>query len=206
MNKHFAKKAFFIFIICCCHLLVMAQQENLASRFFFPGLIGIGVPSGDEQTSMKSGFAINTALEYRPTYTNAFFYRLNFDNISNKYFDNTSLIPTNVKYGKLNTDFFMLGAGYRRKFKTISAYFLLQPGYNISTYNQVGAYQSTLAINTVSKGYFSEKAAIGIEYYIVPHFALIMEPAYYHIFPIHSAYILNPNYLSYNIGFTTTLF
>lgn len=174
--------------------------------FSFPGMIGIGIPSGDDQTSMHTGFALNTALEYRPVYTNSYFYRFNFDNISNQYHAVDVSVPTNVKYGKLNTDFFLLGAGYRRTVKFLKLYFLIQPGYNISNYEVVGPLNSAYSINNVSRHYFSEKLSFGAEYYIVPHFALVFEPSYYHLFSINNASILNPNYVSVNIGFTTTLF
>jgi len=190
-----------------CSMTAHGQTENLSSRFYFPGLIGMGVPSGDEQTSMKTGFTLNTACEYRPVYANSYFFRFNYDNISNKYYNMDSPIPTNVKRGKLSSNFFLLGVGYRRKFQRIGAYLLLQPGYNISNYTVVDySSNSTLAIGNASSNHFSGKLCGGVEYYIVPHFALVFEPAYYHLFPGNNSYILNPNYISYNIGFTTTLF
>lgn len=201
------KKAFFgTGILLFCNIIAYAQTENLSSRFYFPGLIGIGVPSGDEQTSMKTGFALTTACEYRPVYINSYFFRFNYDNISNKYYNLNSPIPTNVKRGKLSSNFFLLGVGYRRKFQRMGAYLLLQPGYNTSNYTVVNySENSTIAIGSSSSNHFSGKLCGGIEYYIVPHFALVFEPAYYHLFHGNN-YVLNPNYISYNIGFTTTLF
>jgi hypothetical protein len=196
----------FALIILTGYVNSYGQTENVASRFFFPGMVGVGIPSGDDQTSMRTGFALNTALEYRPVYTNSYFYRFNFDNISNQYYANSVKVPTNVKYGKMNTDFFLLGAGYRRKLKLLSLYFLIQPGYNISNYEVVGSLNTAYSIKSISRHYFSEKMSVGAEYYIVPHFALVFEPSYYHLFSLNSASILNPNYVSINIGFTTTLF
>lgn len=203
------KKSFFgISAFLLCSMIAHAQTENISSRFYFPGLIGIGVPSGDEQTSMKTGTTLNTACEYRPVYINSYFFRFNYDDISNRYYTLNSPIPTNVKRGKLSSNFFLLGAGYRRKFQRIGAYILLQPGYNVSNYTVVNynKINSTIEIGSSSIDHFSGKLCGGIEYYIVPHFALVFEPAYYHLFPGNNSYILNPNYISYNIGFTTTLF
>jgi hypothetical protein len=201
------KKPFIIGLLMLCSMIAHGQTENLSSRFYFPGLIGMGVPAGDEQTSMKTGFALNTACEYRPVYVNSYFFRFNYDNISNKYYNLDSPIPTNVKRGKLSSNFFLLGVGYRRKFQRLGAYLLLQPGYNISNYTVVNYNtNSSIAIGNASTNHFSGKLCGGIEYYIVPHFALVFEPAYYHLFPGNNSYVMNPNYISYNIGFTTTLF
>ncbi len=201
------KKACLIFLLVLFFAFkAICQTEGLSSRFYFPGGIGINIPSGDEQTSLKSGFTLNTAIEYRPTYTNAIFFRFNYDALSNRYKSFLNQIPTNVTRGKLAADFFMLGAGYRRKLNKVSIYALLQPGYNTSSYNIVTSDQSGVSVGNVSSNHLSTKISVGLEYYIVPHFALVFEPGYYHLFKTRSAYILNPDYVSYNIGFTTTLF
>jgi hypothetical protein len=183
-----------------------AQKEGISSRFYFPGLIGIGIPSGDEQTSVRSGFALNTAIEYRPTYINDFFIRFNYDNITNKYNSFFNPIPTNINHGKVSADFFLLGVGYREKINKLGVYALLQPGYSRSVYNVVSTGPSGISLTDASSNHLAFKAVIGLEYYIVPHFALIVEPGYYRILKTSPGYVLNPNYLSYTIGFTTTLF
>lgn len=207
MRSDKIKKASLTILICLFFFLsAIAQKEELSSRFYFPGLIGMGVPTGDEQTSMRPGFALNTAIEYRPTYTNAIFIRFSYDNISNNYSNFLNQIPTNVTQGKLTANFFMLGAGYRRKLNKVSLFALIQPGYNNSVYNMVFSNSRGIALRNVSNNFPAVKFSAGLEYYIVPHFALVFEPGYYHLFKTQYRYILNPNYVSYNIGFTTTLF
>ena len=188
----------FVFSAAC-------QTEKFTSRIYFPGMVGINIPSGDEQTSMRSGFSLATALEYRPTYTNALFFRFNYDALSNKYKSFAYQVPTNVTEGKLSANFFLLGVGYRRHVSGIGIYALLQPGLNTSNYNNVINRTDGIYVGNVSNNHFSFKFSTGIEYYIVPHFALVAEPAFYHLFENHNRFIINPNYISYNIGFTTTL-
>jgi len=182
------------------------QTEKFTSRIFFPGLIGLNIPSGDEQTSIKSGFSLVTAIEYRPTYTNNIFFRFNYDALSNKYKSFAYQVPTNVTQGKLSANFFLLGIGYRRQVNGIGIYALFQPGLNTSNYNTVSNTASGVSVGSISNNHVAFKFSTGIEYYIVPHFALVAEPGFYHLLQNRNGVTLNPNYLSYTIGFTTTLF
>lgn len=182
------------------------QTEKFTSRIFFPGLVGINIPSGDEQTSIKSGYSIVTAIEYRPKYTNNIFFRFNYDALSNKYKSFAYQVPTNVTQGKLSANFFLLGVGYRRHVNGIGIYALFQPGLSASSYNTVTNTTNGISVGNISNHHPAFKFSTGIEYYIVPHFALVAEPSFYHLIQNHNGVILNPNYLSYSIGFTTTLF
>ncbi|ASU36611.1 outer membrane beta-barrel protein [Mucilaginibacter xinganensis] len=201
-------KKYFLTALCLLAFLINAncQTEKFTSRLYFPGAIGINIPSGDQQTSIRSGFTLNTAMEYRPQYTNAIFFRFNYDALTNHYKSILSQLPTNVTSGKLSAAFFMVGAGYRRKLNGISVYGLIQPGYNSSGYDAVTNNSSGVAVNSISRNYPALKISAGIEYYLAPHFALVMETGYYHLFEHSRTYILNPDYVSYSIGFTTTLF
>ncbi|WP_161964424.1 outer membrane beta-barrel protein [Mucilaginibacter endophyticus] len=187
-------------------LHVNAQTEKFTSRLYFPGGVGVNIPSGDEQVSMKRGSVLNTAVEYRPTYINAVFFRFNYDALNNKYKSKAGEVPTNVTEGKLSAGFLLLGVGYRRKLNRLGIYALLQPGYNSSGYNNTSVNSNGITVGSVSTKHPAVKIAAGLEYYIVPHFALVLEPAYYHLYKARSQYILNPDYVSYSIGFTTTLF
>ena len=201
------KRALFTLLLLWSFLTrAAAQNESVTSRFYFPGFIGIGIPSGDDQTSMQSGFCLNTAVEYRPVYANAFFFRFNYDNISNHYNSIVQPIPTNINHGKLSANFFLLGAGYRQKIDRLGVYFLAQPGYSNSVYDIVSTNTNGLTLGNTNSDHFGTKAAMGLEYYIVPHFALVLEPSYYHIFKTSRGFVLNPNYVCYSVGFTTTLF
>jgi hypothetical protein len=113
ISNKLKKIAFVIALVLRFALPAACQTETFASRIYFPGAIGINILSGDEQTSMRSGFSLVTAIEYRPKYTNAIFFRFNYDALSNKYNSFASQIPTNVTQGKLTANFFMLGLGYR---------------------------------------------------------------------------------------------
>jgi len=199
----------YLIIVCFSFGLItngMCQTESFSSRFFFPGLIGLNIPSGDEQTSIRAGFSLVTALEYRPKYTNNIFFRFNYDALSNKYKSFASQVPTNVTQGKISANFFLLGMGYRRQVNGIGIYALLQPGLNTSSYNTAANSATGVSIGNISNNHIAFKFSTGIEYYIVPHFALVAEPSFYHLLSKGSQPALNPNYISYNIGFTTTLF
>ncbi|SDF76217.1 outer membrane beta-barrel protein [Mucilaginibacter sp. P19] len=187
-------------------LHVNAQTEKFTSRLYFPGGVGINIPSGDEQVSMKRGSVLNTAVEYRPAYMNTVFFRFNYDALNNKYKSKAGEVPTNVTEGKLSASFFLLGVGYRRKLNRLGIYALLQSGYNSSGYNNTSVNSNGITVSSVSTKHPAVKISAGVEYYIVPHFALVFEPAYYHLYKAKSPYILNPDYVSYSIGFTTTLF
>lgn len=173
---------------------------------YFPGLIGMNIPSGDEQTSMKKGFSYNTAIEFRPQYVNAMFFRFNYDALSNHYSAQPQRIPTNIVAGKLPASFFLLGAGYRRKIHRIGVYALLQPGLNTSSYDVATDLKTGYGITSKTEHNIAFKITSGMEYYIVDHFALIFEPAYYHLYSGRQGLVLNPNYIGFNFGFTTTLF
>lgn len=182
-----------------------SQTEKFTSRLFFPGDVGINIPFGYHNATLKPGFALTTALEYRPTYINAIFFRFNYDVLSNNYESGTTPIPTNVTKGKISTTFFMLGAGYRQKVKRAGIYALIQPGYGSTSYNITSLNTTGVTVGNVSSGHLSVKVSAGVEYYIVPHFALVLEPAYYRLFNSGSGYSLNNNFVSFNLGFTTTL-
>ncbi|MDR3695326.1 MAG: outer membrane beta-barrel protein [Mucilaginibacter sp.] len=194
-------------LMLCFVLFAFGQTDKFASRIYFPGGIGLNIPSGDEQLSVRPGFSVITGVEYRPKYTNAIFFRFNYDALSNKYKSLPYQVPTNVIRGKLNADFFMLGVGYRRAISSKAAVYILgQPGISSSGYSSVSINSNGYSIMNVSAYHPAGKAAFGFEYYIVPHFALVAEPGYYHLFSGHGGFIINPNYVLYNIGFTTTLF
>lgn len=182
------------------------QTEKFTSRIFFPGLIGINIPSGDEQNSIKPGYSIVTAIEYRPKYTNNIFFRFNYDALSNKYKSFAYQVPTNVTQGKLSAGFFLLGVGYRHQLNGMGIYALFQPGLNSSSYNTVTNTSNGISVGSIGNNHLVFKFSTGFEYYIVPHFALVAEPSFYYLMQNHNGVILNPHYLSYNIGFTTTLF
>lgn len=206
MNQLVFQRSLLILFFITATLSAFCQQERFASRIYFPGLIGINIPSGDEQVSMRSGFSLLTAIEYRPTYAGPLFLRFNYDALSNKYKSLASQIPTNVTRGKLTASFFLLGMGYRRHINNFGIYALFQPGLNSSGYNTASANETGVSVGVISSNHLAYKISAGFEYYIVPHFALVAEPAFYHLFNNRTAQILNPNYISYNIGFTTTLF
>ncbi len=204
--KNYFKSCLATLIIAGFGLSAACQTEKLSSRIYFPGSVGINVPSGIGQTSVRAGFSLITAIEYRPKYTNNIFFRFNYDALSNKYKSLSYQVPTNVTEGKVNANFFLLGVGYRHTIGGIGIYALLQPGLNTSGFNTVTNNLTGISVGSVNSNHLSFKFSTGVEYYIVPHFALVAEPSFYHLFPNTQGYTLNPNYLSYTIGFTTTLF
>jgi hypothetical protein len=207
MKLNIINKCFLVILLSLKFTLpAICQTENFSSRIFFPGAVGLNIPSGDEQTSIKAGFSLLTAIEYRPHYTDNIFFRFNYDVLSNKYISLPSRIPTNVTQGKLSASFLVLGVGYRHSVGRYAIYALAQPGFNLSSYSRVSDNSTGISISNVSRDHPALKFSTGIEYYIVPHFALVAEPGFYHSFEVRHGFILNSNYLSYNIGFTTTLF
>ena len=113
-----------------------AQTEDITSRFYFPGSLGISLPFRNIHTHLNDGLVVNTAIEYRPTYINDIFYRIDYDALSNNYISYVPTIPTNIIKGKLTTDFIVIGAGYRKKFNKWGFYGLIQPGLGIHSFEQ----------------------------------------------------------------------
>src|SRR6185312_17160844 len=62
-----------------------AQVEDISSRFYFPGSLGLGFPLTNSHTHLNDGLTINTAIEYRPTYSNDIFFRIDYDALNNNY-------------------------------------------------------------------------------------------------------------------------
>lgn len=195
--------------ICFLALLtsnkLLAQTEKFTSRLYFPGGIGYNAVNSDANgIAFKNGISLNTGAEYRPKYINAVFYRFNYDVLNSSYTHN-SFINTNVSNGKFTSNCFVLGAGYRMSYKGIGLYSLVQPGLINHGYDKVTYLSNNeLTVSSATQHNAIIKLAAGVEYYIVPHFALVLEPSYYQNLSNKSN--LTPSFFNINIGFTTTLF
>ncbi|MDN3582240.1 outer membrane beta-barrel protein [Mucilaginibacter flavus] len=183
-----------------------AQTESFMSKIYFPGAVGVSIPFGGLDESVKRGLMLNTALEVRPTAGDALFYRFNYDAITNHYQQVYSNSPTNVNNGKLSSSIFSLGVGYRKKAGLVKLFALLQPGIAINSYDKVTDKDGAITINQVTRRHFSMKLSGGIEYYLAEHFALTFEPSYFYLSPRNSYKLLNPQSVNFSFGFTTTLF
>ena len=182
-----------------------SQSEGASSRFYFPGMIGVNLHLYDQHQHYKRGFVLNTAMEYRPD-NNPVFFRFNYDGISSSYrSDSGPYQQTNVQSGTLHVNYFVLGAGYRKKVKGIGWYLLAQTGLEQRNYDVVSGTTTGYTIKQVSKTQPAFKLAGGFEYYLAPHFALVAEPAYYPNL-IQHRYTSSAGNLTFSIGFTTTLF
>ncbi|MCR8560275.1 hypothetical protein KXD93_21665 [Mucilaginibacter sp. BJC16-A38] len=186
---------------CFCN----AQNEKFTSKLYFPGLVGIDLHLYDGHLNYRRGIVINTGAEYRPENTPLFF-RFNYDALSSKYKNgNQPELPTNVRNGTLHLNYFLLGAGYRKRTKQTGWYFLAQTGLEQRTYDRVANGPGGYTIDQVTKQVLGLKFTGGFEYYVAEHFALIAEPAFYpgSYYSIQGS--SNKN-LSISLGFTTTLF
>ncbi|WP_183577588.1 hypothetical protein HDF18_11025 [Mucilaginibacter sp. X5P1] len=197
-----------IFLFICSSALYAQteQTESVTSKFYFPALIGVGIPLDNDHTILKHGSILNTALEFRPVYINAFFFRFNYDALNNSYASPMVNLPTNVVKGKLSANFFVAGAGYRWQFKKIGVYALLQPGLGTRYFNRAVLTPDGISIDNITNSSFSVKTSTGIEYYIVKHFALIAEPSFYKLFSGRGFNNSHSQISSISIGITTTLF
>ena len=180
--------------------------ESVTSKFYFPALIGIGIPLDNDNTILKHGSILNTALEFRPVYANAFFFRFNYDALNNSYVSPMINLPTNVVRGKVSASFFLAGCGYRWQFKTLGVYTILQPGLGMRAFNKAIVTNDGVAIENVTSDSFSVKTSVGFEYYIVKHFALIAEPSFYKLFSERGFNNSHSQVSALSIGITTTLF
>jgi hypothetical protein len=185
---------------------VDAQSGSITSKIYFPGSIGLSIPFDNDRLNLKSGTILTTALEYRPVSGNAIFIRFNYDAIHNHYQQVYTSSPTNVNTGKLSTNIFSLGLGYRRKAGIVSLFGILQPGLAINSYDRVNLVPGTISINQINRQHFSMKLTAGMEYYLAEHFAFTLEPSYFYLSPRNNYRLLNPQGLNFSLGFTTTLF
>jgi len=202
------KLIFTIFLIICSSVLYAQTEppESVTSKFYFPALIGVGIPLDNDNTVLKHGSILNTALEFRPVYVNAFFFRLNYDALNNSYVSPIINLPTNVVRGKVSATFFLAGGGYRWQFRNLGIYALLQPGLGIRNFNKAIVTNDGVFINNVTNDSFSTKTSVGFEYYIVKHFALIAEPSFYKLYSGRGFNNTHSQVSSLSIGITTTLF
>jgi len=74
-----------IAIIIAVVTKVHAQVEDISSRFYLPGSLGLGFPLTNSHTHLNNGLTINSAIEYRPTYGNDVFFRIDYDALNNNY-------------------------------------------------------------------------------------------------------------------------
>jgi len=183
-----------------------AQVEDISSRFYFPGSLGLGFPLTNSHTHLNDGLTINTAIEYRPTYSNDIFFRIDYDALNNNYTSYKQSIPTNIVQGKLSTDFVIAGVGYRRNFGKWSVYGVLQPGLGIHSFNLAVNTPNGVMLRTISNSRAALKADAGIEYYITHHFAAVFDPAFYKIFSHSGFNTSHSQFGAFNIGITTTIF
>jgi hypothetical protein len=182
-----------------------SQTESITSRFYFPGMVGVNLHLYDQHQHYKKGFVLNTGMEYRPD-NNSLFFRFNYDAVSSNYkSDAGPYQQTNVQNGTLHVNYFIAGAGYRKKAKRTAWYILGQTGLEQRNYDRVAGNASGYVIEQVSKKQLGFKVAGGFEYYLARHFALVAEPAYYPNVTNHSYSSSNGN-LTFSVGFTTTLF
>ena len=182
-----------------------AQNEKFTSKLYFPGLVGVDLHLYDGHLNYRQGIVINTGAEYRPENCPVFF-RFNYDALSSKYKSGIHPdVPTNVRNGTLHLNYFLAGAGYRKRTNRTGWYVLAQTGLEQRNYDKVLAVQEGYTIEQVSKKVLGLKFTGGFEYYVAEHFALIMEPAFYpgSYYPVQGS--SNKN-LSLSVGFTTTLF
>lgn len=185
---------------------VQAQVEDISSRFYFPGSLGIGFPLTNGHTRLNNGLTINTAVEYRPAYSNDVFFRIDYDALNNNYTSYLQNIPTNIVQGKLSTDFLIAGPGYRRNFGRWALYGILQAGLGIHSFNLAVTTSNGVMLRTISNTRAALKADAGIEYYITHHFAAVFDPSFYKILSHSGFNTSHSKFGAFNIGITTTIF
>ena len=168
-------------------------------------MVGVNLHLYDQHQHYKKGFVLNTGMEYRPD-NNPLFFRFNYDAVSSNYkSDAGPYQQTNVQNGTLHVNYFIAGAGYRKKAKRTGWYVLGQTGLEQRNYDRVAGNASGYVIEQVSKKQLGFKVAGGFEYYLARHFALVAEPAYYPNVTNYRYSSSNGN-LTFSVGFTTTLF
>jgi hypothetical protein len=192
--------------LCISVSTTFAQTEDISSRFYFPGSIGISMPFENIHTRLNNGLAINTAIEYRPTYINDVFFRIDYDALTNNYTSFVSTIPTNIIKGKLSTDFIIAGVGYREKFNRWAVYGILQPGLGIHSFERAVNTSNGVIISNISSTSLAAKIDVGVEYYINRHFAAVFDPSFYKLFNHKGFNASHSKFTGFNIGITTTIF
>ena len=183
-----------------------AQTESngsLLSKLYFPFDFG---SSFNSNSDIESGNLIKTGLEYRLNDTSGLYFRFNVDSRSNGY-EITPNNTTNVIEGKLAFNDYVIGIGYRLGKGRIRTFALCQGGMSRYEYPTVeGSEQNYLVIDK-SETIPIIKAIAGLEYYIAPNAALVLEAGHY--FHMESSVFWegsNLNTTVVSFGLTTTLF
>jgi hypothetical protein len=183
------------------------QHNTLGSKFYFPNSIGLSVPFNNDYTHLKTGFAINAGIEFRPQYIDAFFYRVDLDILSNNYTSYVQNVATNIIQGKLASDFILAGAGYRKKIGRCAIYAELLPGLGLRSFDRADINPGGVVISRVTNDSFAAKTSLGFEYYLKQHFDIFVEPAFYKYFS-HGGFndSARTQLLGFNIGIATARF
>lgn len=203
----FARGAILLSILFCLSVsAASAQVEDVSDRFYFPGSIGLSLPFRNIHTHLNDGLVVNTAVEYRPLYTNAVFFRIEYDALNNNYSSYLKMVPTNIVQGKLSTDFLVGGVGYRHQFGRWDIYGLMAPGLGIHSFERAVSTANGVLLNGVTTTAFAIKVDAGIEYYIKRHFAAVIDPSYYKLFSHNGFNSSHSRFFGFNIGITTTIF
>ncbi len=185
---------------------VASPATSLGSKFYFPNAIGLSVPFKDNPAMLRTGFALNTAIEYRPREENSSFLKIDVNFLNNNYTAHQFNVPTNIIQGKLSSVFILMGAGYRAKAGRWAFFAEVLPGLGLRSYDKATINDEGVLISRVTNDYFALKAAPGIEYYIKKHFDIFFEPAYYKYFSHKGFNSPRSQIMSFNIGVATARF
>ncbi len=177
-NKRFL--ILFILIISNCSNKLLAQNKQIQGDFFsklyFPFLFGYNSPI---EKTLLSGSFTNTGIEYRFKKDYGFFMRFNFDSRNNLFKISNNNTTTNVLEGKINFNDYTLGVGYRIGNPKIRGYGIIQSGLSYYEYPTVVVRNvNGFAINDIINIGWIIKPALGLEYYIAPNAALVLEASY----------------------------
>ena len=183
-----------------------SMPASVGDRFFFPNSIGMSFPSKNVHTNLRNGLALNTAVEYRTRYSNAFFFRIDYDVLNNNYTSYVRTLPTNIIQGKLSSDFILAGSGYRKKLNRWAIYLQLQPGLGMRSFDKATINTDGVIISRATNDSFAAKSAAGLEYYIKSHFDIFFEPSYYKFFTRQGFSSSHSQFTGFNIGISTARF
>lgn len=196
------------FFICLFLLFPFAscaqseEEKDMLSGFYFPFDFGYINPGSNW---FSPGGQIKTGVEFRIEQTNAFFFRFNFDNRSNKY-NIPACEITNVSEGKLHFNDYVIGTGYRYGSGRVKVFTLLQGGLTTYSFSVVSDFGNHYAVYDESETSFIIKSIFGAEYYVAENAAITLETIYSIISKDSDFWEERLSNFGVSIGMTATLF
>jgi hypothetical protein len=179
------------------------RADLFLSRIYFPFDFGVALSNAK---TLNTGSVNKTGVEFRLKEEQGVFFRYSYVNQKNNF-----VLPENqvgsVVAGKLTFNNHLMGVGMRIGKNEIRGIGLLEVGVSSLRNPQVSVTASgNYKVREIGRNMPVLKINTGVEYYVAPNAALVIEAAYFSRFTKTNLWSKSLQTLTFSIGLTTTLF